>query len=106
MYKLSLDLKKAFDFENVWVMLVTVLAPRPDKLIVSQKENFKLGTKVLSSLRISESVCTTDTLRSILSYYTSSLKCPHYVLIAHWEKTLSVLHTKALWVLLLWIRGS
>ena len=28
MYKLSLDLKKAFDFENVWVMLVTVLAPK------------------------------------------------------------------------------
>lgn len=49
MPKPSLDLSKVLDFENVWLVLVTIFASRPYKSIVSQKEDFKLGTRVLLS---------------------------------------------------------
>lgn len=49
MHKPSSDLNKVLDFENVWVVLLTIFTPRPCKLIVSQKEDFKLGTRVLLS---------------------------------------------------------
>lgn len=45
MHKPSSDLNKVVDFENVWIVLVTILTLRPHKLTASQKEDFKLGTR-------------------------------------------------------------